>query len=309
VLITPRPRGAPLTWTGRRWTAELEHFDAADEEVAALNRAMGAFARHAVFGPTQSAVVAASADLAAADRLTAGLFEVLDPASHLYDYFRVLAALGSAPAEDGPVTSAIDWSCISEDDWSAPIVFEALFPERSGGGVSIRDNRLTIDLTYGIEQRRVRRATGDFRMGALSLIDLPALRAAEPRVDEPTPSVVAADASGRRQIKLEGGAAPTTTSTWATRYWRVANMRLPRRHLAVQTRPATLPLRSTSGTSVEWREISVALGLRFAALRDAATRTARSTSACSYEIREISAVPRPHSGSPMTKATRLHRHT
>jgi tetratricopeptide (TPR) repeat protein len=146
------------------------------------------------------AVEAASRQLGMADRLTAGLFEALDPASHLYDYFRALAVLASPPTNEGQ-TSDIDWCAISEADWSAPIVVEVLSPERTIGGISVRDNRLTIDLTYGIEQRRIRKASGDFRMGALPLIELAVLQASEHPVDRATPSAVAAEAAGRRQLR------------------------------------------------------------------------------------------------------------
>jgi hypothetical protein len=60
-------------------------------------------------------------------------------------------------------------------------VVELLFPDRTRGGVSVRDGHISVDLTYGIEQRRARWQIGDSRMGALSQVDLDALKRAKPR--------------------------------------------------------------------------------------------------------------------------------
>ncbi len=79
LVVTPRRFGSPLRWTGAEWVADLAHVDAMDREVEALNRAMSAFGRDAVFGPTQRAVRVAATHLGAADRVTAGLFETIDP--------------------------------------------------------------------------------------------------------------------------------------------------------------------------------------------------------------------------------------
>jgi hypothetical protein len=45
LVVTPRRWGTTLRWTDEQWVADLEHFTAADDEVPALNNAMGAFAR------------------------------------------------------------------------------------------------------------------------------------------------------------------------------------------------------------------------------------------------------------------------
>ena len=51
---------------------------------------------------------------------------------------------------------------------------------KSARCVRVDEGRITIDLTYGIEQRRARKTTGDFRMGALSHVELDALKRAKP---------------------------------------------------------------------------------------------------------------------------------
>jgi hypothetical protein len=106
LVVTPQRCGQNLAWSGERWIAEVARFDAAEAEAESLNRATAAFARHAVYGPTQAIVDAASDELGSAARLTAGLFEVLDPASHLYDYFRVLCLLDRGAPETQPSTPA-----------------------------------------------------------------------------------------------------------------------------------------------------------------------------------------------------------
>lgn len=180
LVVTPRDRGTPIRWSGESWVVAIEHFDADLGDAETLNEAIGAFARQAVFGSSRAAVEKAGADLGKADRLTAALFVVLDPASHLYDYFRVLITTAEPPGPDESLTEEVDWKKISGEDWRAPVVVELLFPDRTRGGVSVRDGQISVDLTYGMEQRRDRKQIGDFRMGALSQVDLDALRRAKP---------------------------------------------------------------------------------------------------------------------------------
>ena len=180
LIVTPRDRGTPIRWSGDSWVVDVVHFDAEPGDAEALNQAIGAFARQAVFGSSQAAADTAGGDLGKADRLTAALFVALDPATHLYDYFRVLIATAEPPGPDGSLTEQVDWKKLSSEDWRVPIVVELLFPDRTRGGVSVRDGRISVDLTYGIEQRRARKQIGDFRMGALSHVDLDALKRAKP---------------------------------------------------------------------------------------------------------------------------------
>jgi hypothetical protein len=201
VVITPRRSGAPLMWSDGRWMVVVESFQTDAEDISQLNRSMAAYARRAVFGETREAVEQVAASLGGAERLTAGLFPALDPASHLYDYFRVLSVVDSAPeTKQRARPPQIDWNSISRADWSAPIVVEVLFPKRTRGGVRIADGRIEVDLAYGIEQRRARRATGDRRQGALTLVDLADLQAGVHRIDRRDRSAVAADAEGRRRM-------------------------------------------------------------------------------------------------------------
>jgi hypothetical protein len=190
LVVTPRDRGTLIRWSDESWVVDIAHFDADLSEAEGLNHAIGGFARQAVFGPSQEAVDKVGAHLGKADRLTAGLFVVLDPASHLYDYFRVLIATAEPPGPHGSLTEEVDWKKVSSEDWRAPVVVECLFPDRTRGGVSVRDGRISVDLTYGIEQRRARKQVADFRMGALSQVDLDALQRAKPRREQgPSASV------------------------------------------------------------------------------------------------------------------------
>ena len=174
LIVTPRD-GTLIRWSGESWVVNIEHFDADPGDAEALNQAIGAFGRQAVFRSSQAAVDKAGADLGEADRLTAALFVALDPASHLYDYFRVLIATAEPPGPDSSLTEQVEWKTISGEDRRAPVVVELLFPDRTRGGVSVRDGQISVDLTYGLEQRRARKQIGDFRMGALSQVDLDAL--------------------------------------------------------------------------------------------------------------------------------------
>lgn len=172
IVVVPRTCGCPLRWTDERWVAQVEHRDVAAAEAPALNQAMGAFARHEVYGETRKAVTEASRQLAQAPYLGTGLFEPIDPASHPYDYFRVLSLIGAGPDEAQLRADRLDWSTINEADWTAPVVVELLFPSRAKGGVRVEGNEVVVDLAFGIKQRTARRAAGDFRTGALALIDL-----------------------------------------------------------------------------------------------------------------------------------------
>jgi len=48
-----------------------------------------------------------------------------------------------------------------------------LFPDRTTGGVSVKEGNVILDLTHGIRIRKTRRAAGDFRTGALFHAHLP----------------------------------------------------------------------------------------------------------------------------------------
>lgn len=169
LVVTPQMMGAPLVWEDGCWLADVTHVEVAPAEAPALNRAIGAFARNAVYGASADSTVEAAAALAEGPQLQ--LFPSLDPASHLYDYFRIVCALEGHPVDAVSALRTVDWAIIAKSGWSAPIVCEVLFPDRTMGGVGVVDDRLMIDLTYGTEVRKARKAAGDFRMGALILIE------------------------------------------------------------------------------------------------------------------------------------------
>ena len=176
LTVVPREAGEPLRWKDGAWQAEVEHRGCADREAEQLNRAMAAFAIRAVYGPTREAVKAVGGVIGEAPAPSGGLFPALDPVSHLYDYFRVLAATTTGPEGAAAAASMLDWSLVRGQDWTAPIVVECLFPDRARGGVSVVGDRLRVDLGYGIAQRKVRKEARDPSMGALVLVDLARLR-------------------------------------------------------------------------------------------------------------------------------------
>lgn len=172
VVITPRDVGAPLTWRNDRWVANLVHVDADPGEVAGLNRAIGAFARQEVYGPSCESVVQAEVELGQAPPIRTGHFPGLDPASHLYDWFRGLSILGSGPDNAQARADTIDWSLVEDADWGPLVVVEVGFPERTRGGLRLEGEDLKVDLRYGLGIRRSRREGHDFNMGMLRLVDL-----------------------------------------------------------------------------------------------------------------------------------------
>jgi hypothetical protein len=176
LTVVPREAAEPLLWKDGAWQAEVEHRVCADTEAPELNRAMAAFAIRSVFGPSREVVESVREEIGAAPAPSGGLFPVLDPASHLYDYFRVLAATTTGPEGATAAASMLDWSLVRGQDWTAPIVVESLFPDRAEGGVSVAGNRLRVDLGYGLAQRKARKEARDPSMGALVLIDLAKLR-------------------------------------------------------------------------------------------------------------------------------------
>jgi Tfp pilus assembly protein PilF len=221
LVVTPQRSGQALRWVRGRWVAELEHFTPSDTEVRALNAAVAAYARRAIYGPSKEAVDGVSWQIGTAPRLTAGLFPILDPASHLYDYFRVLTAIAHPPGQAVDRTKTVEWATVEKRAWTAPIVVEVLFPNRTAGGVSLHGERLSVDLAYGIDFRRKRRASGDFRMGALALIELERLRAGQHRIDTADPGAALADAELEAQAAAEtdptGSAAFELGEGWRAR--------------------------------------------------------------------------------------------
>lgn len=172
LTVVPREAGEPLRWESGAWRAEVEHRCCTDAEAPALNRAVGAFAIKSVYGPSRDVVEAVGGAVAEAPAPTASFFPALDPVSHLYDYFRFLAAITTSPEGAAAAAAMLDWSLVRGQDWSAPVIVECLFPDRAEGGVSVVGDRLRIDLGYGIGQRNARKNAGDLAMGALCMVDL-----------------------------------------------------------------------------------------------------------------------------------------
>jgi uncharacterized protein DUF4238 len=175
LAVTWSSRKRVLSWVDEHWVAPVEHYIVADYEASDLLRAIGAFARHAVYGPTRDLVEQAAQHLGVASAIGPGLFgspDGMDLGCHIYDYFRVLSTLQYAPTNSDTAIANIDWPAV-EHSWTAPVVVEILFPERTSGGVRENGGHVTIDLAYGIAMRKERRAARDFRMGAMAIMELP----------------------------------------------------------------------------------------------------------------------------------------
>lgn len=174
LVVTRTTNREILTWAGDRWVAAVDHYTDEDFEAASQRRAIGAFAKYAVYGPTQDSVEDASVDLAVVPEIGLGLLEgpeTADLVCHLYDYFRLLTALDATPTSCQAEADRVNWSVVSRS-WTAPIVVELSFPERTGGGVRAHSAGITMDLSYGIEMRKARREAGDFRTGGRVIIPL-----------------------------------------------------------------------------------------------------------------------------------------
>lgn len=173
LALTPAIRRLILGRTDASWKAEVNHVQVNNHEATRLRRAIGAFAWHAVYGPTKESVDDAAQELGNAPRIGPSLFGAavdIEHECHLYDYFRVMSAIASPLDETQTAADNINWTAV-RDRWTAPIVVEVLFPERTSGGVRV-DNCITVDLTPGLQLRSARRASGDFMTGAKSLIEL-----------------------------------------------------------------------------------------------------------------------------------------
>jgi hypothetical protein len=173
LALTPAIRRQILRRTDTKWEAEVNHVQVDDSEAAGLRRALGTFAWHAVYGPTQESVDEAARDLGQAPQIGPGLFgapDGIDLECHLYDYFRVVSAVASPIEEAQAAADNINWTTVSSL-WTAPVVVEVLFPERTVGGVQV-DNGISVDMTLGVQLRAIRRAAGDPWTGAKSLIEL-----------------------------------------------------------------------------------------------------------------------------------------
>jgi hypothetical protein len=179
LVVVPQPERSILFWTGGNWRADLHHVDASTEEVSSLRRAVAAFARHAIFGPTAESVNEYADSISAAPSLHGELFEPLaaDWGCHLYDFFRALSVVCGDPAEAPGRADYIDWDCV-ERYWKGPVVTEVLFPQRTMGGISVANGQVRIDLSYGIATQAARKAAGDFRTGARAMCSMQEVRRA-----------------------------------------------------------------------------------------------------------------------------------
>ena len=190
LTVTPSLSREIVRWTNVGWMAEIEHAWLLGGD-ADLRRAMGAFARHAVYGPTPESVEDAVPELGAAPPIGPWLFgaqQGVDLECHLYDYFRVMSAISCSPDEAKAATSNINWGSIGPK-WAAPVAVEVLLGHRTAGAVNVVSNAINIDLTYGLRARQDRLARNDFSTGAMVLYELPLLIQNAPRtgqIDDPS---------------------------------------------------------------------------------------------------------------------------
>lgn len=157
-----------LVWRGHGWVAPIQHVDVPGSEAENLVHAMAAFARHAVYGPTEVSVGVPTEEIGRAPSpAPLGLAPEggFDAGCHLYDYFRVLSVLASDVVPREGQLREIDWSAVRQR-WSGPVAMEVLFPERTAGGAAVEGESVFVDLSFGATIRKLRREAGDFRTGA-----------------------------------------------------------------------------------------------------------------------------------------------
>ena len=178
-----RPRPA-LRWHDGQWLAAIDHRSLGDE-AHGMNRALANSTRSAVFGRTKELVESVAEFVGVSAPYGPSIFpEVVDVdlECHIYDYFRVASAITVEPPAAQAAADCVNWSAIADRAWTGPVVVQMLFPERTGGGVIVRDDELYVDLGFGAAVRERRRAAGDFRKGAMGLMDLSQVRANQGKI-------------------------------------------------------------------------------------------------------------------------------
>jgi hypothetical protein len=173
-----------LTWVGDRWVATVNHFQVADSDIPGFRRAIGAFVRRTVCGPSRESVEESARELGNAPPVLGSLLggQEIDLGCHLYDYFRVLSALDAPPTEAQAAVDTINWSAVDERSWTGPVVLEVLFPRRTAGGVSVEGEDIVLDLSFGSAFREQRRSRGDFREGVTTFMDLRSIRERQAKI-------------------------------------------------------------------------------------------------------------------------------
>jgi len=173
LVLTHCDKRAIARWTGDRWTADIHDVQVSAATAKLFRRAVAQSACTAVYGSRRELVTESKSNIATISEYPAGIVTDLncDLQCHTYDYFRACSAISDTPAKAQELAEKISWNAFP-DKWNIPVAFQLLFPERTRGGLVVRDHEVTLDLNYGISVMRMRKELGDFRRGAMTAVPI-----------------------------------------------------------------------------------------------------------------------------------------
>ena len=171
--MTRRDKRAIARWVDDRWVTGIRHVQVDVATAELFRRAVAQSAGTAVYGSREELVAEFKGNVATIAEYPAGIVTDLscDLQCHTYDYFRACSAISGAPEEAQELAEKISWSTFP-NNWNIPIALQLLFPERTRGGLVIRNHEITLDLNYGISVMRIRKELGDFRRGAMTAVPI-----------------------------------------------------------------------------------------------------------------------------------------
>lgn len=178
LLLAYRTAGQVAFWKKGRWYVRIPHAYATAADRRAVVDALAAFALSAVYGPTQESVAhIARKDIGAHNRVWPGHIvndKVCDLICHVYDYFRVSAALQVAPDRAQAAADRADIAALTKR-WRLPVALVLTHSERTRGCVYAENDMLGLDMRLGVEIKRLRRQLGDSVRGSFIVLPFEAL--------------------------------------------------------------------------------------------------------------------------------------
>lgn len=178
LLLQHRTAGQVAFWKKGRWYVRIAHAHVDEADRNAVVDALSGFALSAVYGPTRDSVAQIlQASIGARNRVWPGQIvneKVCDLICHVYDYFRVLAALQVDPPHTQAAADRAD-NEVFANKWKLPVAVVLTHRERTRGCVYIDHNALGVDMRLGLEMKRLRRQLGDFVRGTFTVVPLDAL--------------------------------------------------------------------------------------------------------------------------------------
>ena len=162
-----------------RWIAPIGHDLTPNIDAGLVNQAISTAALHDVYGPTQD-LVDANQPTSVFDPLTNGipfLTEETDLRAHLFDYFRLRAAIRAAPGSEEEAADRANWPDLDLPPESL-VAMEVLRPERTRGGVFASLDRVSLTLEWGRAIKTLRTVAGEVINGASVVMSVDQLRSA-----------------------------------------------------------------------------------------------------------------------------------